>query len=110
MQLLRGADIEKDQSYFLASVSGMALRQAVFPVGGMTKQAVRQLAAAAGLAPAQRRSSTGICFIGMLAHPLRCLHCTYRTCQHCEESLRGSRTELLLLATRMCVLHVFVTL
>lgn len=63
-QLLRGADPAKDQSYFLASVPGEALARASFPLGGLFKGAVRRLAAEAGLAPATRRSSAGICFIG----------------------------------------------
>lgn len=66
-RLLRGIDPEKDQSYFLASVRGEALRRACFPLGGLTKREVRSLAAGpAGLPPAvtQRRSSAGICFIG----------------------------------------------
>ena len=71
MQLLKGADTDKDQSYFLASVPARAFANAEFPVGSMTKQAVRQLAVEAGLAPALRRSSAGICFIG--ERPAVCL-------------------------------------
>ena len=66
-QLLRGLDAAKDQSYFLASVPGAALARAAFPLGGLTKAAVRRLAADARLAPAGRRSSAGICFIGARA-------------------------------------------
>jgi tRNA-5-taurinomethyluridine 2-sulfurtransferase len=65
--LLVGRDPAKDQSYFLASVPGEALRSALFPVGGMTKAAVRTVAAShRGLAAALagRRSSAGICFVG----------------------------------------------
>ena len=64
MQLLRGADPLKDQSYFLASVQPHALQRVLFPVGEMCKGAVRQLAGEKGLPPAERRSSAGICFIG----------------------------------------------
>jgi len=66
-RLLMGADPAKDQSYFLATVPGTALRIALFPVGGLAKAAVRaQAAAHAGLAAALagRRSSAGICFVG----------------------------------------------
>lgn len=63
-QLLRGVDRCKDQSYFLASVERSSLARVLFPLGGMQKPAVRALAAEAGLAPADRRSSAGICFIG----------------------------------------------
>ncbi|KAI3426035.1 hypothetical protein D9Q98_008003 [Chlorella vulgaris] len=64
VQLLRGADRGKDQTYFLASVQQAALRRVLFPIGHLQKPEVRRLAAEAGLAPADRRSSAGICFIG----------------------------------------------
>ena len=64
MQLLRGADPGKDQTYFLASVQRDALPRVLFPVGGLCKAEVRQLASERGLVPAERRSSAGICFIG----------------------------------------------
>jgi len=65
--LLMGRDALKDQSYFLATVPGSALRSALFPVGGLSKASVRAAAAAhPGLAAALagRRSSAGICFVG----------------------------------------------
>ena len=65
--LLVGVDAAKDQSYFLASVPGDALRTALFPVGGLTKAAVRSAVAAhpaLAAALAGRRSSAGICFVG----------------------------------------------
>ncbi|KAK9803395.1 hypothetical protein WJX72_005352 [[Myrmecia] bisecta] len=62
--LLRGVDSSKDQSYFLASVHGDALRNVLFPLGALRKADVRSMAAEAGLAAASRRSSAGICFIG----------------------------------------------
>ncbi|GAB4823030.1 hypothetical protein N2152v2_010076 [Parachlorella kessleri] len=64
VQLLRGADPEKDQTYFLASVQQESLQRVLFPVGGLRKAEVRQLALARGLVPTERRSSAGICFIG----------------------------------------------
>ncbi|KAL4436704.1 hypothetical protein ABPG75_003843 [Micractinium tetrahymenae] len=63
-QLLRGADHGKDQTYFLASVQPAALRHVLFPVGHLQKPEVRRMAAEAGLVPADKRSSAGICFIG----------------------------------------------
>lgn len=63
-QLLRGADTRKDQTYFLASVQPAALRRVLFPVGHLQKPDVRRMAAEAGLVPADKRSSAGICFIG----------------------------------------------
>ena len=68
VQLLKGLDSNKDQSYFLASVPATALQHFVFPLGNMLKPDVRQLAAAAGLSSAARRSSAGVCFIGQLTH------------------------------------------
>ena len=64
VRLLRGVDEAKDQSYFLASVHAEALRHVAFPLGSFHKAAVRGIAAEAGLAPATKRSSAGICFIG----------------------------------------------
>lgn len=62
--LLRGADPAKDQSYFLYMVHAEQLRQAIFPVGGMTKAEVRALAEEAGLPVSRKKDSTGVCFIG----------------------------------------------
>ena len=62
--LLRGADPQKDQSYFLYMVHAGQLRRAMFPVGGMTKAEVRAIAAEAGLPVSRKKDSTGVCFIG----------------------------------------------
>lgn len=64
VQLLKGVDLEKDQSYFLASVKGAGLRNVLFPVGHLSKLVVRDMAQQAGLHVAARRSTAGICFIG----------------------------------------------
>jgi tRNA-specific 2-thiouridylase len=64
-ELLRGVDLEKDQSYFLASLNQKQLQHSLFPIGVMTKDEVRQKAADLGLDEvAQKRSTRGICFIG----------------------------------------------
>ena len=63
-QLLTGADPLKDQSYFLASVPGAALRDVLFPLGALRKADVRRAAAEAGVPSAHRRSSAGLCFVG----------------------------------------------
>ncbi len=64
-QLLRGGvDENKDQSYFLYVLGQEQLAKALFPVGHLTKNGVRQIAARAGLATAEKKDSTGICFIG----------------------------------------------
>lgn len=62
--LLRAADASKDQSYFLAAVSGGQLQDVLFPIGDMQKKDLRQLAIDEGLYTAKKKDSTGICFIG----------------------------------------------
>ena len=64
VQLLRGLDSDKDQTYFLASVPQQALHKVYFPLGGLTKAQVRKLAEQLHIPSAARRSSAGICFIG----------------------------------------------
>jgi tRNA-specific 2-thiouridylase len=63
-ELLKGRDPDKDQSYFLHGLTQAQLASALFPVGELRKQQVRELAAAAGLATHAKKDSTGICFIG----------------------------------------------
>lgn len=63
-RLLRGIDGNKDQSYFLHSLSQQQMAHHLFPVGEYTKPHVRQLAYEAGLPNYDRKDSTGICFIG----------------------------------------------
>ncbi|NCF52513.1 tRNA 2-thiouridine(34) synthase MnmA [Gammaproteobacteria bacterium] len=62
--LLKGTDPEKDQSYFLHSVSADALAETIFPLGGLHKSEVRQIARDRGLDVYAKKDSTGICFIG----------------------------------------------
>jgi len=64
VELLRGADRAKDQSYFLHRLTQAQLARVVFPVGDLEKAEVRRLAAEAGLANHAKKDSTGICFIG----------------------------------------------
>ena len=64
VQLLRGLDANKDQSYFLHRFTQAQLRNVIFPVGELPKREVRRIAAEAGLPNAAKRDSTGICFIG----------------------------------------------
>ena len=63
-RLLRGMDRNKDQSYFLHQLGQTQLAATKFPVGELPKPAVRQLAADAVFATANKKDSTGICFIG----------------------------------------------
>jgi len=62
--LLEGTDQNKDQSYFLALLTQAQLRGALFPIGHLTKPALRELAADAKLPTARKKDSQGICFIG----------------------------------------------
>jgi len=64
VDVLAGADPNKDQSYFLALVRQENLRRAWFPVGHLLKPQVRELARRAGLPNAERKDSQGICFLG----------------------------------------------
>ena len=63
-QLLKGSDPNKDQSYFLYTLSSAALQKVLFPVGGLLKSEVRKIAKEFGLATSEKKDSTGICFIG----------------------------------------------
>lgn len=58
------ADPAKDQTYFLHLLDQRQLARSLFPLGDLTKAEVRALARRAGLPNAERRDSTGICFIG----------------------------------------------
>ncbi|MBN1932018.1 MAG: tRNA 2-thiouridine(34) synthase MnmA [Desulfobacterales bacterium] len=62
-QLLKGVDRTKDQSYFLAFLSQNQLSTACFPLGGITKSKVLQLAGEKGLTPIRKKESQDICFI-----------------------------------------------
>ena len=62
--LLRGADDNKDQTYFLSMLTQAQLRKAIFPIGHLQKADVRRIADEANLATASKKDSTGICFIG----------------------------------------------
>lgn len=63
-RLLRGVDNNKDQTYFLSQVKPSEFKDVLFPVGGLTKPEVRKIALEAGLPVAEKKDSTGICFIG----------------------------------------------
>ena len=63
-RLLRGIDGDKDQSYFLHALDARQLEGCVFPVGALRKPEVRKIARERGLPVADKRDSTGICFIG----------------------------------------------
>jgi tRNA-specific 2-thiouridylase len=62
--ILRGADPNKDQSYFLSLMEQHQAKRALFPVGEMLKPQVRELAERLDLPTAKKKDSQGICFIG----------------------------------------------
>jgi tRNA-specific 2-thiouridylase len=65
-QLYAAEDKNKDQSYFLWTLTQKQLAHALFPLGDLEKPAVRKLALGAGLPTATKKDSQGICFLGMV--------------------------------------------
>ncbi|XP_034434400.1 mitochondrial tRNA-specific 2-thiouridylase 1 [Hippoglossus hippoglossus] len=64
-RLYKGADLLKDQTFFLSQISQDALRQTMFPLAGLTKEFVKKIAAEAGFHHVlKKKESMGICFIG----------------------------------------------
>ncbi len=64
VELHKGADTNKDQSYFLYWLNQHQLSQAQFPLGDYDKPSIRQKAKELKLPNATKKDSTGICFIG----------------------------------------------
>jgi tRNA-specific 2-thiouridylase len=64
VRLLKGLDARKDQTYFLHTLTREQLQSSLFPLGELTKTAVRRLAENAGFMNYAKKDSTGICFIG----------------------------------------------
>ncbi len=62
--LLRALDSNKDQTYFLSQVSEEQLKNVLFPIGELEKPEVRKIAEEYDLITAEKKDSTGICFIG----------------------------------------------
>ena len=62
--LFKGKDLNKDQTYFLAMTPRDKLDNALFPIGNLTKDEVRSIAKSLNLVTANKKDSTGICFIG----------------------------------------------
>jgi tRNA-specific 2-thiouridylase len=63
-RLYKAVDSAKDQSYFLHAVAAADLADVLMPLGELAKSEVREIARKAGLAVAEKKDSTGICFIG----------------------------------------------
>lgn len=66
VQLLKGKDSNKDQTYFIHHLNQKQLQKILFPIGHLPKPKVRQLAEQAGLIVAKKPDSQGICFIGKI--------------------------------------------
>ncbi len=62
--LAKSHDLNKDQSYFLNQLSQKQLESVIFPLENIDKPEVRKIAAELGLSTAEKKDSTGICFIG----------------------------------------------
>jgi tRNA-specific 2-thiouridylase len=62
--LLKSVDQDKDQTYFLYTLKKEILEKVLFPIGHLKKDQVRQIAKAHALSTAEKKDSTGICFIG----------------------------------------------
>lgn len=69
-RLLAGKDTTKDQSYFLCQISQEQLSKALFPIGGLLKSEVREIAKKYELITAEKKDSQGLCFIGKVKLPV----------------------------------------
>ncbi|MCF0217802.1 MAG: tRNA 2-thiouridine(34) synthase MnmA [Malacoplasma sp.] len=63
-QLLCAKDANKDQTYFLCSLTQSQLAKTLFPIGNYYKSEIREIAKQLNLSNWDRKDSTGICFIG----------------------------------------------
>ncbi|MDH5599635.1 MAG: tRNA 2-thiouridine(34) synthase MnmA [Cyclobacteriaceae bacterium] len=68
-RLLAGKDQNKDQSYFLCQLTQEQLQYALFPIGDLQKDEVRDIARREGLITAEKKDSQGLCFIGKVRLP-----------------------------------------
>ncbi len=59
----KAVDVKKDQSYFLSMVNPAIVDKCIFPLGGYTKEQVRDIAREIGLSVAEKKDSQEICFI-----------------------------------------------
>lgn len=63
-RIVTSTDDWKDQTYFLFTINPEIVSKLLFPIGHLKKPQVREIAQAKGLINAQKRDSTGICFVG----------------------------------------------
>lgn len=68
-QMHRGEDVNKDQTYFLWTLSNEQMKYTLFPVGDTPKEHIRKEAAALGLPVSTKKDSQGICFLGHVDIP-----------------------------------------
>lgn len=68
-RLLAGRDKNKDQSYFLCQLNQHQLSKALFPIGGLLKPEVREIAKDLDLVTADKKDSQGLCFVGKVRLP-----------------------------------------
>ena len=68
-RLIRGADSNKDQSYFLCQLTQDQLSKTLFPIGHLQKLEVREIAGKLNLVTAEKKDSQGLCFIGKVSLP-----------------------------------------
>lgn len=65
-ELWEGTDKNKDQSYFLWTLTQNQLKHILFPIGHLQKAEVRKLAKKFGLPQAEKKDSQGVCFLGQI--------------------------------------------
>ncbi len=63
-ELLQAKDQNKDQSYFLWTLTQEQLKNCLFPIGNYLKSEVREIASKSGLVTANKKDSQGVCFVG----------------------------------------------
>lgn len=63
-KLFQAKDKNKDQSYFLWTLTQRQLKHCIFPIGDYLKSEIREIAKNAGLPTAEKKDSQGICFLG----------------------------------------------
>jgi tRNA-specific 2-thiouridylase len=68
-EMHRGVDRDKDQTYFLWTLSNQQLEFTLFPVGNTPKEMIRKEAKKAGIPTATKKDSQGICFLGHIDIP-----------------------------------------
>jgi len=63
-KLIKAMDMNKEQTYFIYTLTPEILQKVLFPIGRLEKPEVRRIAQHAGLVTHDKKDSTGICFIG----------------------------------------------